>query len=135
MGKIFGFFRLQTTRNLDQVPWTEVTFISGVEIFMDDIRYWGRKKACSKVYSDSCNSFHQLNLNHFIWQNFFHIHCITYLVLIEFSTFFFFFGEFYWTKWYLLYMNSQVGIESLWYGDIYQIWSFDWCSDFKNKTS
>ena len=46
MGKIFWVFfpkQQAETRNLDQVPWTEVTFISGVEIFMDDIRYWDGK--------------------------------------------------------------------------------------------
>ena len=50
MGRIFGFFStsVQATRNLDQVPWTEVTFISGVEIFMDDIRYWGKKQLAAK---------------------------------------------------------------------------------------
>ena len=53
MGRIFGFFfstSVQATRNLDQVPWTEVTFISGVKIFMDDIRYWVEKKTYRSIF-------------------------------------------------------------------------------------
>ena len=69
MGRIFrglfSFFFLngKATGNLDQVPWTEVTFISGVEIFMDDIRYWGdSKKNLQQVYSGSCNNLLQIEL-------------------------------------------------------------------------